>query len=84
MNDWRKPSGQQYQRLIGLIVLSTAVTAFLVVLLTLQTTDTTVTAPAANIIFLGGIPLWYSWQAPPVFAVVAAIAIGTTVVVAFV
>ena len=84
MNDWRKPSGQQYQRVIGLIVLSTAITAFVVVLLTLQTTDVTVNSPATNIVILGGIPLWYSWQAPPVFAVVAAIAIGTTVVVAFV
>lgn len=84
MSEWRKPRSQQYQRLLGLIVLSTAVTAFLVVLFTLQTTDVTLTEPANNFMFLGFIPLWYSWQAPPLFAVVAAIAIGTAVVVSFV
>lgn len=84
MKNWHKPKSQQYQRLIGLLVLSTAVTAFLVVVSTLQATDVTLTEPPTNIMLLGVTPLWYSWQAPPVFAIVAAIAIGTTVVVSFV
>jgi cellulose synthase/poly-beta-1,6-N-acetylglucosamine synthase-like glycosyltransferase len=84
MSAWRKPKGGRYQGLIGLLVLATAITAFFVVLYTLQATDVTLTQPASNVLILGYIPIWYSWQAPPIFAVIAAVVIGMTVVVAFV
>jgi cellulose synthase/poly-beta-1,6-N-acetylglucosamine synthase-like glycosyltransferase len=84
MSGWQKPKGGRYQGLIGLLVLGTAITAFFVVLYTLQATDVLVTQPATNVLIFGNLPVWYSWQSPPVFAVIAAIVIGMTVVVAFV
>ena len=84
MGGWRKPKSGQYESLIGLLVLGIAVLAFFVVAITLQTTEVTVTQPASSLVILETVPVWYSWQAPPLFAVIAAIAIGTTVVVAFV
>jgi cellulose synthase/poly-beta-1,6-N-acetylglucosamine synthase-like glycosyltransferase len=84
MGGWRKPKSGQYESLIGLLVLGIAVLAFFVVAFTLQTTELTVTQPASSLVILETVPVWYSWQAPPLFAVIAAIAIGTTVVVAFV
>ncbi|MFM2351590.1 MAG: hypothetical protein RL096_71 [Actinomycetota bacterium] len=84
MSAWQKPKGGRYQGLIGLLVLGTAITAFFVVLYTLQATDVLVTQPATNVLIFGNLPVWYSWQSPPVFAVIAAIVIGMTVVVAFV
>jgi cellulose synthase/poly-beta-1,6-N-acetylglucosamine synthase-like glycosyltransferase len=84
MGGWRKPKSVQYESLIGLLVLGIAVLAFFVVAFTLQTTEVTVTQPASSLVILETVPVWYSWQAPPLFAVIAAMAIGTTVVVAFV
>ncbi len=84
MGGWRKPKSGQYESLIGLLVLGIAVLAFFVVAITLQTTEVTVTQPASSLVILETVPVWYSWQAPPLFAVIAAIAIGATVVVAFV
>lgn len=84
MSGWRKPKNGQYQGLIGLLVLGISVVSFTVIFYTLQTTDLTLTQPAKQLLFLGQFPLHYSWQAPPLFAVIAAIAIGMTVVVAFV
>jgi cellulose synthase/poly-beta-1,6-N-acetylglucosamine synthase-like glycosyltransferase len=84
MSGWQKPNSGQYQKLIGLLVIAVAGTAFAVVFFTLQTTDVTLTEPRTNLTLLGIVPVWYSWQAPPLFAVIAAIAIGMAVVVAFV
>lgn len=84
ISGWRKPKNGQYESLIGLLVLGIAVLAFLVIAFTLETTDVTVTQPASKLVVLEAVPVWYSWQAPPLFAVIAAIAVGMTVVVAFV
>ena len=84
MARWRKPKNGRYESLIGLLVLGIAVLAFFVVIFTLQTTSVSLTQPAASLVILDSITLWYSWQAPPLFAVIAAIAVGMTVVVAFV
>jgi cellulose synthase/poly-beta-1,6-N-acetylglucosamine synthase-like glycosyltransferase len=66
------------------LVISTVIIAFGLVLYALEMNDLTVTDPPRATYVVQGIPLFYSWQAPPLFAVVAAIAIGMTVVVAFV
>jgi biofilm PGA synthesis N-glycosyltransferase PgaC len=84
MSTWRKPRGGRYQGLIGLLVLGSAVLAFFAVSYTLDATDVSVTQPASNVLLLGTVPVWYSWQAPPLLAVVAAIAIGMAVIVTFV
>lgn len=81
---WRKPKNRQYESLIGLLVLAIAILAFFVVIFALQTTSVEISQPAVRYLILGDIPLWYSWQIPPLFAVIAAIAVGMTVVVAFV
>ncbi len=84
MSTWRKPKNGQYESLIGLLVLGIAVMSFFVVVFTLEATEVTVTQPASSLVILETVPVWYSWQAPPLFAVIAAIAVGMTVVVAFV
>jgi cellulose synthase/poly-beta-1,6-N-acetylglucosamine synthase-like glycosyltransferase len=66
------------------LVISTVIIAFGLVLYALEMNDLTVTDPPRAAYFVQGISLFYSWQAPPLFAVIAAIAIGMTVVVAFV
>jgi cellulose synthase/poly-beta-1,6-N-acetylglucosamine synthase-like glycosyltransferase len=84
MTNWRKPRNRKYQSLVGLLVISTAIIAFALILYALEMNDLTVTDPPRAAYVVQGIPLFYSWQAPPLFAVIAAIAIGMTVVVAFV
>jgi cellulose synthase/poly-beta-1,6-N-acetylglucosamine synthase-like glycosyltransferase len=84
MSTWRKPKNGQYESLIGLLVLGIAVMSFFVVVFTLEATEVTVTQPASSLVILETVPVWYSWQAPPLFAVFAAIVVGMTVVVAFV
>ena len=84
MTNWRKPRNRKYQSLVGLLVISTVIIAFGLVLYALEMNDLTVTDPPRAAYVVQGIPLFYSWQAPPLFAVIAAIAIGMTVVVAFV
>jgi biofilm PGA synthesis N-glycosyltransferase PgaC len=84
MTKWRKPRNRKYQSLVGLLVISTAIIAFALILYALEMNDLTVTDPPRAAYVVQGIPLFYSWQAPPLFAVIAAIAIGMTVVVAFV
>jgi cellulose synthase/poly-beta-1,6-N-acetylglucosamine synthase-like glycosyltransferase len=66
------------------LVISTVIIAFGLVLYALEMNDLTVTDPPRAAYVVQGISLFYSWQAPPLFAVMAAIAIGMTVVVAFV
>ena len=84
MTNWRKPRNRKYQSLVGLLVIGTAVIAFTLVSYALQISDLTVTDPPRAVIVVESVPVFYSWQAPPLFAVIAAIAIGMTVVVAFV
>jgi cellulose synthase/poly-beta-1,6-N-acetylglucosamine synthase-like glycosyltransferase len=84
MTNWRKPRNRKYQSLVGLLVICTAIIAFALILYALEMNDLTVTDPPRAAYVVQGIPLFYSWQAPPLFAVIAAIAIGMTVVVAFV
>jgi cellulose synthase/poly-beta-1,6-N-acetylglucosamine synthase-like glycosyltransferase len=66
------------------LVIGTVIIAFGLVLYALEMNDLTVTDPPRAAYVVQGIQLFYSWQAPPLFAVIAAIAIGMTVVVAFV
>ncbi len=84
MTNWRKPRNQKYQGLVGLIVLAIAVLAFFVIAFTLETVDVTLTQPQANVLLVNWITVFYSWQAPPFYAIVAALTIGLMVVVAFV
>ena len=84
MTNWRKPRNRKYQSLVGLLVIGTVISACGLVLYALEMNDLTVTDPPRAAYVVQGIQLFYSWQAPPLFAVIAAIAIGMTVVVAFV
>lgn len=67
-----------------MMVIAIAGVAFSVISYTLETNDVTVTQPGTGVLESGFFPIYYSWQSPPLFAVIAAIAIGMTVVVAFV
>lgn len=84
MTNWRKPKNPKYQGLVGLLVLCIAVVAFFVIAFTLQTADVTLTQPPTNAMLVNSIPVLYSWQAPPMYAVIAALTVGLMVVVAFV
>lgn len=84
MTNWRKPKNQKFQGMVGLMVLSIAVLAFVVIAFTLQTADVTLTEPHQNVMLVNWFTVLYSWQAPPIYAIVAALTIGLMVVVAFV
>jgi poly-beta-1,6-N-acetyl-D-glucosamine synthase len=84
MGTWQKPKSRSYQGLIGLLVLGFVVLAFIVISYALQTNDVALTQPASSLLVFDYLTLRYSWQAPPLFAVIAAIAIGLLVVVTFV
>jgi biofilm PGA synthesis N-glycosyltransferase PgaC len=84
VTNWRKPKGLKYQSLVGLLVLGLATVGFLVFAYTLETNDLTLTQPVSGVWISNVFPIYYSWQAPPLYAVIAAIAIGMTVVVSFV
>jgi len=84
MSRWQKPKNSHYQGLAGLLVLIIIICAFIVFSYTLETTDVTLTQPPAEILVFDFLRFTYSWQAPPLFAVIAAISVGLIVVVAFV
>lgn len=84
MTSWQKPKSRQYQGLVGLLVLGIFVAAFILISYTLETNDVALTQLAPNLLVLEFLTLTYSWQAPPLFAVIAAISIGLIVVVTFV
>jgi biofilm PGA synthesis N-glycosyltransferase PgaC len=84
VTNWSKPKNQRYQRLIGLLVLSVAVIAFLVISFTLQTVDITLTQPPTSTTVFGWLPITYSWQVPPIYAAIAAVTVGILIVVTFV
>jgi poly-beta-1,6-N-acetyl-D-glucosamine synthase len=84
VTNWRKPRNQKYQGLVGALVLAIAIVAFFVIVYTLNTVDVTLTEPPLRQTFFSQFPVSYSWQAPPLFAVIAALTLGLMVVVAFV
>ena len=84
MAAWRKPRNGKYQSLIGLMLLATGISAFILIAYTLQITGLTLTEPTSRALLLGFLPIYFSWQAPPLIAVIAAVSIGMAVVVAFV
>jgi cellulose synthase/poly-beta-1,6-N-acetylglucosamine synthase-like glycosyltransferase len=84
MESWHKPKNSKYQGLIGLLILMIIVFAFIVLSYALETTDVTLTEPPAEFLIFDFFTISYSWQAPPLFAVIAAISIGLIVVVTFV
>ena len=84
MATWQKPKSRSYQGLIGLLVLGIVVLALIVISYALQANNVTLSQPASNLLVFDFFTLTYSWQAPPLFAVIAAIAIGMIVVVTFV
>ena len=84
MTTWHKPKNRKYQGLIGLLVLLTVIGAFIVISYTLQTNDVILTQPPEQLLIFDLFTVSYSWQAPPLFAVIAAIATGLIVVVTFV
>jgi cellulose synthase/poly-beta-1,6-N-acetylglucosamine synthase-like glycosyltransferase len=84
MTRWQKPKSPQYQGLVGLLLLLTTVSAFIVIAYTLETTNLILTQPPEKLLVFDFFTLSYSWQAPPLFAVIAALSIGLIVVVTFV
>ncbi len=84
MTNWRKPRNQKYQGLVGVLVLAIAIVAFFVIIYTLDTVDITLTEPPTRQTLFYWFPVSYSWQAPPIYAIIAALTIGLMVVVAFV
>lgn len=84
MADWRKPKNYKYQSLVGLLVIAIAAIAFAVFSYTLDTSELSLTEPVTGVLVADLFPIYYSWQAPPLYAVVAAVVIGMTVIVAFV
>ena len=84
MASWQKQTDRKYQGLIGLLVLAFVISALVVIAYALQTTNTTLTQPASRLLVFDFLSITYSWQAPPLFAVLAALAVGLIVVVTFV
>lgn len=84
MASWQKQTDRKYQGLIGLLVLVFVICALVVIAYALQTTNTTLTQPASRLLVFDFLSITYSWQAPPLFAVLAALAVGLIVVVTFV
>jgi len=84
MTSWQKQKNAKFQGLIGLILLFIAIGAFIVISYALQTTNVTLTRAPEKLFVLNFFTLSYSWQVPPLFAVIAAIATGLIVVVIFV
>jgi cellulose synthase/poly-beta-1,6-N-acetylglucosamine synthase-like glycosyltransferase len=73
-----------FRRLVGLLVLAIAIVGFAIFWWTLTTGDVTLTeAPSSGFLF-NAWPVLYSWQAPPLFAIIAAITIALTVAFVFV
>jgi cellulose synthase/poly-beta-1,6-N-acetylglucosamine synthase-like glycosyltransferase len=73
-----------YRRLVGLLVLAIAIVGFGIFWWTLTTTDTAVTTPPTEGFLFTTWPMFYSWQAPPLFAIIAAVTISLTVAFVFV
>ena len=67
-----------------MLVLTIAIGAFAVIIFTLNTVDVTLTEPPTRQTLFTWFPVSYSWQAPPLFAIIAALTLGLMVVVAFV
>jgi biofilm PGA synthesis N-glycosyltransferase PgaC len=84
MASWQKRIDRKYQGLIGLLVLGIIVSSLVVIAYALQTTNTTLTQPASRLLVFDFLSITYSWQAPPLFAVLAALGVGLIVVVTFV
>jgi cellulose synthase/poly-beta-1,6-N-acetylglucosamine synthase-like glycosyltransferase len=66
------------------LVLAIAITAFAVIVFTLNTVDVTLTEPPTRQTLFTWFPVFYSWQSPPLYAIIAALTLGLMVVVAFV
>jgi cellulose synthase/poly-beta-1,6-N-acetylglucosamine synthase-like glycosyltransferase len=73
-----------YRRLIGLLVVGIAVVGVAVFWWTLTTTDASVVTPPTHGVLFQVWPLLYSLQAPPLFAIIACVAIAFAVAAAFV
>jgi len=84
MASWQKRTDRKYQGLIGLLVIGIVFCALAVIAYALQTNDVTLTQPASRILVFDFLSITYSWQAPPLFAALAALAVGLIVVVTFV
>lgn len=84
MTSWQKPKNPQFRGLIGLIFLFIVIGGFIVIAYTLQTNDVTLTRAPEKLLVFDLFSLSYSWQVPPLFAVIAAIVTGLIVVVVFV
>ena len=73
-----------FSRIVGLIVMGIAIIGLLVLWWTISTTESTITSESDGVVFVGGVPFTYSWQAPPLLAIVASILIAFIVVLVFV
>lgn len=84
MASWQKQTDRRYQGLIGLLVLAFVISALVVIAYALQTTNTALSQPITEVLVFDFLSINYSWQAPPLFAVLAALAVGLVVVLTFV
>jgi len=73
-----------FSRAVGFAVIAIAVAGFAVLWWTITSTNSTLTTPPAAIVVFAGLPIMYSWQAPPLFAVIASVIIAFIVVAIFV
>lgn len=73
-----------YQSLIGLLVLFSGLVGFGVFWWALTSTDIAKQPVPIQGMMLNAMPIAYSWNAPPLFAVIAALAVASVVVIAFV
>ena len=74
----------QTAHLTGIVILVAAFLVFGVFLFALEATNTTLTDPTTRSFTMGETTFLYSWQAPPVFAVVVAIIAAAGIVTSFV
>jgi hypothetical protein len=54
-----------FSRAVGFAVIAIAVAGFAVLWWTITSTNSTLTTPPAAIVVFAGLPIMYSWQAPP-------------------
>ncbi len=73
-----------YRRLVGLLVVAIAVAALGVFWWTLTTTDASLTSPPESGFLFEVWPIFFSWQAPPLFAIIASLVIAFAVAFAFI
>jgi cellulose synthase/poly-beta-1,6-N-acetylglucosamine synthase-like glycosyltransferase len=73
-----------YRRFVGLLIVLTALAAAGIFWWTLTTTDASLTSPPESGFLFDVWPVIFSWQAPPVFAIIASLTVAFAVAFAFI